>query len=321
MKNANDQIIIKRQRRRSGKGKAGGAWKVAFADFTLAMMALFLVLWILAISDQEERAIVAYYLRTYSILDAEANPFDLHNSPYPVDLEGQPSVLDEPVPKQVTPGAAEGDQILRSNLAGRENPPVNDQRFSLQPLPRGRVDTPAQIDALAKVIDQLAEQLQVRGNLVLEIVPQGLRVQIRDDLQQPMFTRGSAQLTPVFRQLLLSLAPVFGRIDNRLMISGHTDSTPYASPWYGNWELSGDRAQKARRVLESGGMPADRAIQVVAMSDRVPVDKQDPQAGSNRRIELLVLTGKAEQELSALFDRPQTLSPLSLGEPAAASAR
>ena len=88
-----EQIIVKRQQRRNSQPKGGGAWKVAFADFTLAMMALFLVLWILAVSNQEERQVVASRLRDYSILDNEANPFDIRNSPYPVDFEGNPSVI------------------------------------------------------------------------------------------------------------------------------------------------------------------------------------------------------------------------------------
>lgn len=93
-----EQIIIKRQNRRNSAPKSGGAWKVAFADFTLAMMALFMVLWILAVSNQEEREQVASHLRDYSILDNAANPFDIRNSPFPVDLGGQPSPLEELVP-------------------------------------------------------------------------------------------------------------------------------------------------------------------------------------------------------------------------------
>ena len=98
MRNA-EQIIIQRSQRRDSSPKGGGAWKVAFADFTLAMMSLFLVLWILAVSNQEERAQVASRLRDYSILDNEANPFDIKNSPYPVDLGGNPSVLEEIAPE------------------------------------------------------------------------------------------------------------------------------------------------------------------------------------------------------------------------------
>ena len=96
-----EQIIIKRQQRRSSGPKGGGAWKVAFADFTLAMMAFFMVLWILAVSSQEEREAVASRLRDYSIMDSEANPFDIRNSPYPVDLGGNPSVLEELSPQFV----------------------------------------------------------------------------------------------------------------------------------------------------------------------------------------------------------------------------
>ncbi|WP_276571745.1 OmpA family protein [Aeromonas jandaei] len=154
---------------------------------------------------------------------------------------------------------------------------------------------------LAGFIGNLAEQMQAKNNLEIQIVPQGLRILIRDDADREMYSRGSARISPFFRHMLMALAPIFQRVENRVMISGHTDSTPFAGENYSNWELSSDRAMMARRVLLAGGMPPERIAQVVAMSDTMLEDSENPQGSRNRRIELLIMTTRAEQNLEQLF--------------------
>jgi Flagellar motor protein len=306
MRNA-EQIIISRQQRRDSSPKGGGAWKVAFADFTLAMMSLFLVLWILAVSNQEERSQVASRLRDYSILDNEANPFDIKNSPYPVDLGGNPSVLEEIAPEYSPDGQPKpkspADKSGKDELLEK---PIK----SYGSLIPGRYDDPKKMQALAGFIDSIAKKMQAENNLELQIVPQGLRILIRDDKERDMYARGSSRITPFFHHLLMALAPIFQRVENPLMISGHTDSTPFAGDNYSNWELSSDRAMMARRVLVSGGMPVERVSQVVGMADTMLDDKEDPKGSANRRIELLILTDKAQADLASLFDRQKPGSPM-----------
>jgi chemotaxis protein MotB len=300
-----EQVIIKRNQRRNHGPKGGGAWKVAFADFTLAMMSLFLVLWILAVSNQEEREIVASHLRDYSLLDSEANPFDISNSPFPIDLEGKPSVLEEAAPEY----KVDGTQVPNKDVFHRDKQLRNQQR-GMPGLLQGKLDDPAQLKLLASIVNKMASEMQARDNLTLQIVPQGLRIQIRDDDNRQMFARGSTRVSPYFHQLLRALAPIFARLDNSIMISGHTDNIPYPDGNYSNWELSGDRAQMARRVLVSGGLPDARVAQVVAMGDTALALPDDPGASANRRIELLLLTSKAEAQLAGLFTRrtpPQKL--------------
>lgn len=310
-----EQIIVKRgHNKRSHAPKGGGAWKVAFADFTLAMMSLFLVLWILAVSSQTERTIVATHLRDYSLLDNEANPFDIRNSPFPIDLEGKPSVLEEIAPEY----KVDGTNVPPHDVFHRDKQLRFAEGKSTKLL-HGKLDSQEQMRQLAGIIGTLAKQLQARDNLTLQIVPQGLRIQIRDDDRRQMFARGSVQVSPYFHQLLRSLAPVFSQVENRLMISGHTDSVPYPSGNYTNWELSGDRAQMARRVLLSGGLPEEQIAQVVAMGDTALAKAEDPTASENRRIELLVLNSAAEKQLATLFASNQSgpshsLPKLTLGE-------
>lgn len=291
-----EQIIIKRQQRRSSGPKGGGAWKVAFADFTLAMMAFFMVLWILAVSSQEERDVVASRLRDYSIMDSEANPFDIRNSPYPVDLGGNPSVLEELSPQFVEEG-----QRMPRHMERDRSIFTDGAKGSYESLLVGKIEGEMQMRQLAGFIGSMADQMQARNNLELQLVPQGLRILIRDDDDREMYSRSSARISPYFRHLLMALAPIFQRVENRVMISGHTDSTPFAGENYSNWELSSDRAMMARRVLLAGGMPPERVGQVVAMSDTMLDNTADPRGSQNRRIELLVMTTQAEKSLEQLF--------------------
>ncbi|WP_323917311.1 lateral flagellar motor protein LafU [Aeromonas caviae] len=291
-----EQIVIKRQQRRSIAPKGGGAWKVAFADFTLAMMAFFMVLWILAVSSQEERDVVASRLRDYSIMDSEANPFDISNSPYPVDLGGNPSVLEELSPQFVEEG-----QRMPRHMERDRSIFTDGAKGGYESLLVGKIEGEKQMAQLAGFIGSMADQMQARNNLELQLVPQGLRILIRDDDEREMYSRGSARISPYFRHLLMALAPVFQRVENRVMISGHTDSTPFAGDNYSNWELSSDRAMMARRVLLAGGMPPERVGQVVAMSDTMLDNSADPKGSENRRIELLVMTTQAEKSLEQLF--------------------
>ncbi|WP_421201413.1 lateral flagellar motor protein LafU [Aeromonas enteropelogenes] len=291
-----EQIIIKRQQRRNTDPKEGGAWKVAFADFTLAMMAFFMVLWILAVSGQEEREVIASRLRDYSIMGSEANPFDIRNSPYPVDLGGNPSVLEERSPKFVEEG-----QRMPQYMEGRRDIFADGTNGSYESLLVGKLEGKEQMQQLAGFIGSLAGQMQARNNLELKLVPEGLRILIRDDEEREMYSRGSARISPFFRHILMALAPIFQRVENRVMISGHTDSTPFAGDNYSNWELSSDRAMMARRVLLAGGMPPERVGQVVAMSDTMLENRAEPRGSQNRRIELLVMTSQAEENLQRLF--------------------
>ncbi len=141
----------------------------------------------------------------------------------------------------------------------------------------------------------------MEANLEMEIVPQGLRVLIKDDQNRNMFERGSAKIMPFFKTLLVELAPVFDSLDNKIIITGHTDAMAYKNNIYNNWNLSGDRALSARRVLEDAGMPEDKVMQVSAMADQMLLDAKNPQSAGNRRIEIMVLTKSASDTLYQYF--------------------
>ena len=158
-----------------------------------------------------------------------------------------------------------------------------------------------ELGELATDINAIARNAHMESNLEMEIVPQGLRVLIKDDQNRNMFERGSARIMPFFKSLLVELAPVFDSLDNKIIITGHTDAMAYKSDIYNNWNLSGDRALSERRVLEQAGMPNDKVMQVSAMADQMLLDSKNPESAGNRRIEIMVLTQSASDTLYQYF--------------------
>ncbi|MDD1793576.1 OmpA family protein [Enterovibrio makurazakiensis] len=293
-------IIIKKRRRGDHDEHHGGAWKVAFADFAIAMMAFFMVLWIMEIASEDEREEIQYMLQQSSMFDSMDNLFDIRNSPFPIDFDGQASPFENPINSTLTGSNQLGTSLHeevpqgeRGNNAGR-----GDKLLSMM---EGKYLDTAQLTAMAIALEEIAESLGAMENIHMEIVPQGLRIRIQDSTNKLMFDRGSVVMTPFFEDVLYALAPVLGRVQNRLIVSGHTDSTRYIAEGYSNWELSGDRALKARQVLVASGLPESHVLQVLAMADRMLIDTADPKSGKNRRIEFLILTKEADNQLIRLF--------------------
>ena len=269
------EIIIRRRSKKGHDDAHGGAWKVAFADFTLAMMALFMVLWIVqprmelsnpAFGEQESNPLV----------DGGAGIFD-GSSTSPLELDG--------IPVRAAPAEA----APRRDESREEDGSL-------------RYGSTEELKALAELMREVASEVDALANLEVDVVPQGLRILIKDDQERFMFQRGSATLNPHFQKLLGVLAGVLGKVDNKLIISGHTDATPYRQQnGYNNWNLSGDRALRARNALVEAGMAQHAVLQVTAQADVMPLRPDDPQNGANRRVEILLLTTSAEALYKELF--------------------
>lgn len=281
MRNSQQTIIIKKQAKKDHGHGAGGAWKVAFADFTLAMMAFFMVMWIIASSSTPELEQVSKKIRDYSIFDGTPNPFKFEGEGTPMSLEVNPNSI---------------EQSANSMLSG------SSLDNSFQEMIRKLDGESAPLMTAKARIEEMASRLGAEDNVSIEIVPQGLRIRLHDDKERQMFQLGNSDMSPFFEDLLIEMAPVFNEIENKMVISGHTDSTPFARDLYTNWELSGERAMTARQVLSVGGAPKDRILQVSGMAERAPSQPDDPRHSSNRRIELMVLTKAAEADLMAIFD-------------------
>ena len=276
------QTVVKRVSRRHDEEAHGGAWKVAFADFCLALLCLFLVLWLLASRNSERMQVV--------LQNAGANLIE--------DGQGLTNSL---------AAGSRGSMIERHPVPARsEEPSPGDPQRGSQDARAGRpsLDSPEQLQALARRISGLAAEVGLQGHLRSAVTPQGLRLQLHDTEASGMFERGSAQPDARLRALLRKLGPLLAEVRNQLLIVGHTDATPYqdkAPGAFSNWALSSHRAMAARHELLLGGMPEASVLQVSGMADAAPLDPGHPRAAPNRRIELMLLTSAQSHAITGMY--------------------
>src|SRR5579859_2636212 len=307
---ANDRpIIIVKKRKRGGEGHHGGAWKVAYADFVTAMMAFFLVMWLVTAVSKEQRAAIFDYFKNPSMEPGKSSkPAPGQMGPggastSPINLHGglnamQPSLRRRE--KDIGPSA--GAALARSDASQMGSAKVK----STEPITAEQAAA-AQREAEHKKLESLMAELRAAVNnsqalepfkdqLLLDITPEGVRIQIVDAQNRPMFDLGSARLRDYTTAILRELAPYIDSVPNRISLTGHTDIRPYPSNnGYTNWELSADRANAARRALVAGGLPDEKISRVVGLSSSVLFDRQDPQNPVNRRISIVVMTKQAEE--------------------------
>ncbi|MGS0695248.1 flagellar motor protein MotB [Shewanella sp. 0m-4] len=298
-----EPIVIRRKKRSKAKAGHGGAWKVAFADFTLAMMALFMVLWIMQIADQQERTMIVQYLNGDLYDNGSINPFNLSGAPSMLDFQGSIAIQQAVLPASSSGVERSGPAMHNRIPQGTENAKAG-KGPELNSLVPGKFETQAQLEFLAKEIDKVITDVSMGANVELQVVPQGVRILMHDNINQFMFTRGSAEMKTYFEDLLMALGPLLSQVENKITISGHTDSSPYAGKTFTNWELSSNRALLARRVLEYGGLKRNQIIQVTGMADQAPYIIDDTAAAANRRIEVLVMTSDAENQLRQMMGQP-----------------
>jgi chemotaxis protein MotB len=247
----------------------GGSWKIALADFMTALMALFLVLWILSSATPQELKSVAEYFRT----------------PLSVALAGGDKSMS-------STSAIPGGGADPTHVDGERQRTEMRMSTRATDMQRQFIDLQRRIEAAIQADPKLRD---LRGQMRFDMTPYGLRIQLVDTDERPMFQTGSDQVAVYMRDLLHALAPLLNEMPNRLSISGHTDSVPYASGFsgYSNWELSADRANASRRELVAGGFGDEKLLRVTGMGDRVPAPGSDPGDAVNRRITLVVLNDEA----------------------------
>ncbi|MEA9392622.1 flagellar motor protein MotB [Acerihabitans sp. TG2] len=267
----NQPIIVIRKRRTKSHGSHGGAWKIAYADFMTAMMAFFLVMWLLSIASPKQLTAIAEYFRTpLSVALTGGNRSSTSTSPIPGGGD-DPTRADGEVRKSIKSLTDLKDKLEKNRLSKL----------------RGDLDQLIESDPRLRTL---------RPQLLINLVENGLRIQILDSQNRPMFENGSARVEPYMRDVLRAIAPVLNDIPNKISISGHTDAVPYANGQrgYSNWELSADRANASRRELITGGLADDKIMRVIGMSSTMSFAPNEPDAAINRRISLLVLNKKTQ---------------------------
>jgi chemotaxis protein MotB len=277
-------IIIKRVKK-GGHAAHGGAWKIAYADFVTAMMAFFLLMWLLgSTTDGDKKGIADYFA-----------------SPLKVALLNSGSGSGDS--SHVVRGG--GQDLTRINSQVRRGD-VDSQRATLNiralKAEQLRAEVARLEDLKRKVEAKIAsnELLQAFiGQIRLDMTHEGLRIQIVDADNRPMFASGSAVVQPYMRVLLREIGSVLGEVPNRLTLEGHTDAVPFSGGerGYSNWELSADRANASRRELVMGGLPENRMLRVQGLAASRPLLSQDPNDASNRRISIIVMNREAEQRV------------------------
>ena len=279
------RIVVRKKRTSHDEGHSGGSWKIAYADFMTAMMAFFLVMWILSLVPKSELKDLADYFRRPLISAVTGDP----HTPATRNVipgGGTPS----PIP---TKSALQEITTLIPQVSRGEQSEDNERLENL----RRNVDLQIENNPTLK---------NFQPQMVMDMTPEGLRIQILDNQQQPMFATGSARLNPEMIYILKELAPLLNDMPNGISISGHTDATQYVTGEhaYSNWELSADRANSARQALVNNGLSESKVRRILGLSSTINLIKDDPYSPINRRISIVVLNHKTEQMLEKMNASP-----------------
>lgn len=277
-------IIVKRIKK-SGGGHHGGAWKIAYADFVTAMMAFFLLMWLLGSTTKGNLQGIADYFST----------------PLKVAMAGGSGSGDA---TSVIKGGGkdmtriDGQQQKGENLTPTKSFNLKAAEEELERQEMSRLKSLK--ERIEEAIDSIPSLRQYKNQLLLDITSEGLRIQIVDEKNRPMFALSKADLQPYTKLILHEIAKTLNDIPNRISLSGHTDATPYSSgeKSYSNWELSSDRANASRRELIAGGMEESKMLRVVGLSSAVLFDQKDPFNPVNRRISIIVMNKKTEDSIT-----------------------
>ncbi|MCP5282623.1 MAG: flagellar motor protein MotB [Rhodoferax sp.] len=297
-------IIIKRVKK-GGHAVHGGAWKIAYADFVTAMMAFFLLMWLLgSTSEGDKKGLSDYFSAPLKVSMMGGTGAGASNSVIQgggADLTksvGQNSKNEptDPIARKAAADAA------RAELAKQDNRKLSVLR-----------------DKISSLIANNPKLAEFKAQIRLEITPDGLQIQIVDDQSRPMFDVGSALVKVYMRDILREIGSALNGVENKISLDGHTDASPYGSGerGYSNWELSSDRANASRRELVAAGMPDDKLARVTGMASSNLLEPQNPLSPVNRRISILVMTREAEERLLGGARTPVDLN-AQAPEPAAA---
>ncbi|MDX1692650.1 MAG: flagellar motor protein MotB [Ketobacteraceae bacterium] len=276
--------IIVRRVKKYTHGHHGGAWKVAFADFAVAMMAFFLVLWLMEAASVQEKAAISGYF-------SDPSAFSEKGSPYVIDLEGS---------LKKSEGESEAPTLKMENIAqGNVIDEETVQDLAQQIEYRKFQELRRQLQAK---IEKNPELEKYKDQIIMEITDDGLQIQIVDKDSRPMFDSGSDEIKSHMQKILQALGKTIANVPNDISISGHTDAAAFTERRnYSNWELSAERANAARRALQKAGISEDKISQVVGLASSVLFDEENPLNPINRRISILVL----KDESAARIKRQQ----------------
>lgn len=286
-KDKSKQPIIVRKKKGGGGHAHSTAWKIALADFAVAMMAFFLVMWLLGSTTKDQKKGIEEYFKDPLAAADKSEP----GRQGLIDLGGGVKGIIAPP----TAGPTEPQQISEDEV----------ERLA-EEQDRNRLDSIKQ--KIEKLVEDSPSMSQFKEQLMIEIVPEGLRIQIVDKENRPSFDSGKPELKLYVRKILEELAKVISQVPNRASINGYTDAIPFNERGYSNWELSTDRANAARRALINGGMAESQIARVEGFASSVPYDKNDPKSPLNRRIAIVLLFKSVEKKILSAEESQKTMT-------------
>lgn len=279
------QPIIVKKIKKGGHAVHGGAWKIAYADFVTAMMAFFLLMWLLgSTSEGDKKGLSDYFSAPLKVSMLGGSGAGASNSILPG-------------------GGADLTQKSGQSRQGDGNDPIQKKmRADAMKAEAAKLDAKKIASLSAKIsalISNNAKLSEYSSQIRLETTPDGLQIQIVDDQKRPMFDSGSATVKPYMRDILKEIGTALAGVENKISLDGHTDRSPYsnAERGYSNWELSSDRANASRRELVAAGLPDDKLARVVGLGSSSLIDVINPLSPANRRISIIVMTREAEERL------------------------
>lgn len=276
-------IVIKRKKVVAG-GAHGGAWKIAYADFVTAMMAFFLLMWLLGSTAKGDLEGIAEFFQ---------NPLKL--SMQGGRGTGDATSILQGGGKDLT---RQTGQVKRGEIETKKETSFSKEaQLEYQRQERQRLE--ALKSEIEKMIAESPQLSQFKKQMLLDLTSEGLRIQIVDEKNRPMFDSSSAELKPYTKEILRQIGNVLNGVSNRISLAGHTDAVQFSGgeKGFSNWELSANRANASRRELVLGGMDDNKVLRVVGLAQTVLFDKNDPLNAVNRRISIVVLNRQTEQTI------------------------
>lgn len=276
-------IVIKRIKKVAG-GAHGGAWKLAYADFVTAMMAFFLLMWLLGSTAKGDLGGIAQYFQ---------NPLKISNTGG--SGAGDSSSVIKGGGKDLSRQAG---QVKRGDIPAKSKS-INLKETTAEFKRMERESLEGLKKQIEKKLDETPDLALLKKQIILDITSEGLRIQIVDEQNRPMFDLSSAELKPYSKELLREIGKALNALPNRISLSGHTDASRFAGGERGfsNWELSANRANASRRELIIGGMDENKVLRVVGLASTLPFDRNDPLNPANRRITIVVLNKQTENTI------------------------
>jgi len=298
MANADGAIIIKRIKKGGHGGHHGGAWKVAYADFVTAMMAFFLLMWLINTTTPEQKRGIADYFAAQSISQTSSGAGGVLGG----TVLGQAAqraggsasfTANSPPTPPATPTRAkdEGTHTASSASASGQTSdsqePSDDHLARMAPSSRDEQFASA-AESIRQAMQEMPDIAALSRQVVMDQTPEGLRIQLVDQDGKPMFAPGSSEPLPYTKKLLAVIAGIIDRLPNRISISGHTNTEPGDSA-ASNWQLSAERAEAARVIITAAGVNNDRIYEVSGRASSEPLLPEDPSASANRRLSILLM--------------------------------